>query len=152
MIRWIRCRSCRTLGDPERTPFCPACGDELRPGDPGAPREAPEVERSAARDLRSSTGVIGGLGVLGLVGLSWFFFLNLGSALRGVSVVGLLLLIGGTVYFLSRKDDPKVAAAGRAVLKGFAVVGVLFIAGIALIFALIVYLFVLCAGGARFAG
>ena len=153
MIRWIRCRTCRTLGDPERTPFCPACGDELRAGPAAPPREAPEVERNAARDLRASTGLISGLGVMGLVGTGYFLFFGLQGGRGIVPALGLLLLIGGAAFFLLRKDDPKIAAAGRAVLKGFAVVGVIFIAGIALVFALAVYLFVVCAtGNARFAG
>ena len=151
MTRWIRCRTCRTLGDPGLTPFCPACGDELRADDRA--HEAPEVERVAARDIRTSTGLLTALGVLGAVGLGYLFFFSLGSDYGAVSAAGLVLLAGGTAFFLTRKHDPKVAAAGRAVLKGLAVVGVLFMTGIALVFALIVYLFVVCAtGNFRIAG
>lgn len=145
MSGWIRCRTCRTLGIPERTPFCPACGDELR--EDGGAAEAPEVERAAALDLRRSTGVLSGLGVMGVVGLAYFFFFNIQTRWGLLAILGLLVLGGGTAFFLTRRHDPKVAAAGRALLKGFAIFGVLFMAGVALILALFVYLFVACATG-----
>ena len=145
MTGWIRCRTCRGLGDPEKTPFCPACGDELRADD--RKHEAPEVERQAARDVRRSTGAITGLGVMGAVGLGYFFLFNLGSEWRLGALAGLILVAGGAVFFLRRRHDPKVAAAGLAVLRGLAVVGVLFMAGIALVISLLIYLFVVCATG-----
>ena len=144
-MSWVRCPVCRTLTTDEEPPLCLGCGRLLQTpaGRPLTALEAPEVERTARRDIRGSQIVLAGTGAL--------FIWGLASADLPVAWRALLwgvLALGGTVWAISAVSTPGPSfdTVGRVVIKLFALLGILMLVGTSLGIALLIYLLLTCKG------
>jgi hypothetical protein len=143
-----RCPSCRSLWDAERYSVCFGCGAAL--GDKAvpvsAPTPAPELLRTTRQDRRSTSAallvfaIIGGIGLLG------------GFSLQGIPVevkfgLGAILVAGLLLGAWSETRRSGTGSAGRIVMKGLALAGLVIGVFCCAIFGLVVLLFAACSLG-----
>lgn len=145
-MTWIRCPRCRTP-NAEATLPCLGCGGSLAGKAAIAARDLPEFHRQVVGDQRKTSAALLILGVFGIASLLQLLLLSLTTPYRVVGGVALVLTIVVGTLLLAKKDDPRFDAAGRAMLRVMAAVGVLTATAIALVVGLFIYLFVACATG-----
>jgi hypothetical protein len=110
------------------------------------------LDEDVRRDTKGTSVVLILLAVLGGLGLSFYFWIGLGSLQQGgshiliavtLTVLFLSLLTTGIMFYRTR-DNPSERDIGRVVLGTLAMTGGLFIVSCGVGLAVIVYLFVAC--------
>lgn len=144
-MSWLRCAKCRTLNQ-EQDRFCIGCGTPVSGARSGP--VAPALGHAVERDRKRAGAFITVMGILGGVGLVKACLIALAMPDWRVVGGGILVICAAVgIMLVLRRDDPSYDALGRVILSGLAVVGLLFLAGAALVIGLVILIFVACATG-----
>ncbi|MBI3856750.1 MAG: hypothetical protein HY293_13765 [Planctomycetes bacterium] len=142
-----RCPSCRTLCDPGVDVRCFACGGELGKAGSVDPLRNSAVLLETRKDRKRFVLLLLLLAVLDGAGtLSVIVHPTVEPvALKvGFGVFLLAALVLGALA-LSGRPGTEAAIVGKALIKLFAFIGILFVGGVGLLFALGIWIFISCA-------
>ena len=148
-MTWVRCPECGTVGDPDRSSRCFGCGAILNPETEGARApahhlQAPEVETKARKDLRRSTVALAGIGFMGLLSVATSAGSGLPAWFRLPLFLALVASAAAWIILARRSPGTAVDSAGRVAISLLAGAGILVLVGLALCFALVIFLIVVC--------
>jgi len=140
-----RCPSCRGVCDVERSSRCFSCGAEISGAVPALQgKRPPKVLRLFKKNKNQSTALLatfaifGGLGVLAVIASDADRVLRIG--------LGVLFLTGVVLGFRAMMGR-EAGTLSHAVLRLFAMLGILVLGGTALLVGLLLLLFIACAVG-----
>jgi multisubunit Na+/H+ antiporter MnhB subunit len=140
-----RCPSCRTFVE-EKDLRCFACRGDLSTAGPVAPLRRPQLLQTTRRDKTASSALLVVLAIFGFLGVS-MLALNPGVALPariGIGAILILSFVFGVIVPAGQGGE----SVRRPILKVFAAIGLVVVAAVAAVFALVMVLFVACATGA----
>jgi hypothetical protein len=140
-----RCPSCRGVCDVERSPRCFSCGAEIAGAVPALTRKRPpkvlrlfKKNKSQSTALLITFAVFGGLGVLGVIASDADPVLRIGLG---------VLFLTGVVLGIRAMMGREAGTLSHAVLRLFAMAGVLVLGGTALLVGLLLLVSIACAIG-----